>query len=236
MSDVFDFYPCTIDGKPASIYVNLVYADEATPPGADTRYTLAIRLRDGGEYGIGSAEEASVLDAFETTALAAAGDLVFAGRLRYQGIWELTFYGAAGRSFDAIDRAALAGRELIIRSEPDAAWAYYRELLLPDAERLRWMDDRRLVEVLGEQGDHPARPRRIDHRVTFPTEAARDAFVTAIAGEGFVPVVGTKPTTAQVHRVDRAELEHVHEVVMFLVGAATPQGGVYEGWIAAIED
>jgi hypothetical protein len=37
-----------------------------------------------------------------------------------------------------------------------------------------------------------------------------------------------------VHRLDVTELDHIHEVVMILVDAATPLGGRYERWEAAI--
>jgi hypothetical protein len=243
-TDAFEFYPCMVDQAPASIYVNLGLAAE---PGLDTRYTLAIELRDAGGYGIGSADEAAVLDAFEEVALPAiaASGLVFAGRLRHAGIWELTFYGPAGAldALERIDPTSLAGRRVIMRSTPDATWSYYRDLLLPDAERLQWMDDRRLVQILGEQGDVLTRPRRIDHRASFATEAARDAFLADAAGRGFSVESDppardgdeARPFVGQVHRIDPIELEHVHEVVMIVVDAAVAHGGTYEGWTAGIE-
>ena len=63
---------------------------------------------------------------------------------------------------------------------PEAAWTYYRELLLPDAERRQWMDDRRMVQILSEQGDRLATPRRVDHRLSFPDTPSRDTFITAV--------------------------------------------------------
>ncbi len=236
MTDVFDFYPCMVDGRPASIYVNLRYEHET--PSEDTRYTLAVALRDAGEHAIGTADEAAVLDAFEGEALpvVAARGLVFVGRLRHAGVWELVFYGAAG-ALDAltVDAAVLDGRRVVTRSDADPAWIYYRELLLPDAERLQWMDDRRMVQILVEQGDVVTRPRRIDHRVSFATEAARAAFVTDAERHGFALETGEDPRVARVHRVDPIELAHVHDVVMVLVDAAAALGGTYEGWTAPIE-
>ncbi len=245
-ADVFDFYPCMVDRAPASIYINLRYAHEQPPAGFDVQYTFAIQLRDRGSYGIGSADEAAVLDAFEEVALpaAAARGLVFVGRLRHRGVWELTFYGLPGAqgALETLERASLAGRDVITRSQPDADWSYYRELLLPDTERLRWMDDRRLVQILGEQGDVLTRPRRIDHRASFPSRAARDGFLADAACRGFA-VDASHPEThevagafvARVHRADPVELEHVHDVVMILVDIALARRGEYDGWTAAIE-
>src|SRR6476620_11710339 len=62
--DALEFYPCLVDGAPASIYVNLRYQTEAAPD-ADTRYTVAVPIRDAGPHGIGTAEEGEVLNAWE---------------------------------------------------------------------------------------------------------------------------------------------------------------------------
>lgn len=232
--DAFDFYPCMVDDAPASIYVNLRFEHEPPPAAATTRHTVAIGLRDAGAYGIGSAEEAELVGGFEEQVLAAAAarGLVFAGRLRHRGVWELTFYGPADA---ALEVGLLDGQRVMTTSHADPDWRYYRELLLPDAERQQWMDDRRLVQILREQGDALVKPRRIDHRVRFATEAARDAFLVDVARHGFARDAGDESTVAHVWRVDPIELDHVHEVVMLLVDAAVAGQGVYEGWTAPIE-
>lgn len=247
--DAFDFYPCMVDKAPASIYVNLRFAHEPAPPGADTRSTLAIFLRDRGAHGIGTEAEADVIEPFEERALAAAAaaGLVFVGRVRHGGVWELTFYGAgegargARAALAELDASSLDGRRVTTTSQLDPSWRYYRELLLPDADRERWMDDRRLVEILRAQGDALVKPRRIDHRAVFTTVASRDAFLTEVERHGFqrdeAPAEEAEAPAfpARVWRVDPIELDHIHEVVMILVDAALARGGVYEGWTASIE-
>src|SRR6476659_4686959 len=98
MSDAFDFYPCLVDGAPASIYLNLRFEHER-PAGADTRYSVAIRMADAGPHGAGTAEEADALNAFEekTIERLATRGLVYVGRLRSEGTWEITFYGPPDR-------------------------------------------------------------------------------------------------------------------------------------------
>jgi hypothetical protein len=244
LDDTFDFYPCLVDGAPASIYVNLRFETETPPPAADTRYSVTIHMQDRGPHGIGTAEESEALDASEVSLIARAREdgLVYVGRTRSRGEWEVTFYGPAGHREQLRERAAASagGRTAEVHSELDPSWRYYRELLLPDAERKRWMDDRRMVDILTEQGDDVARPRRVDHRASFTTEAARDAFVEAAVREGFTheprPVLRESSVehrfTAQVFRDDRVELDHIHEVVMTLVDAAATHGGVYDVWTA----
>lgn len=234
--DELEFYPCLVDGAPASIYVNLRF-EAAQPAEQDTRYTVAILMRELGEHGIGTADEGAALNLVEEALMARAYvlGLTYVGRLRTRGIWEVTFYGPRGqlaplRSL-AIERAG--DRRVAAIMNPEPAWTYYRELLLPDAERRQWMDDRRMVQILGEQGDRLATPRRVDHRVALPDAAARDAFIAAATAAGFTHD-GTDGEHVRMHRIDPIELDHIHEVVMILVDAAAPLGGRYERWEAGI--
>lgn len=232
--DELDFYPCLVDGAPASIYVNLRY-EAQTAPDADTRYTVAVPIRDTGPHGIGTAEEGDLLNAWEETLIerVRASGLVYVGRVRNRGVWEVAFYGPAGQLESVRSAVTLDDRKSDVRTEFDPDWTYYRELLLPDAERKQWMDDRRLVQILREQGDVLVSPRPVDHFVRFDDASKRDAFVAAIATHGFV-AQEAEPLVAHVTREDAIELDHIHDVVMILVDAATPLGGRYERWSAPI--
>jgi hypothetical protein len=235
--DELEFYPCVVDGAPASIYVNLRF-ENAPPAGHDTRYTVAILMREHGEHGIGTADEAAALNVVEEALMVRAYALgvTYVGRLRTRGVWETTFYGPRGHLAAlrtlALERAG--DRRVAAIMNPEPAWTYYRELLLPDAERRQWMDDRRMVQILSEQGDRLSAPRRVDHQLTFPTSAARDTFVVAAVAAGFTVDETDDPRRARVHREDPIELDHLHDVVMTLVDAATPLGGRYDRWVAGI--
>ncbi len=89
-----DDYPCVVDGAPASIGVNLRF-EHAPPASHDTRYTLAILMREGGDQGLGTAAEVAALDLVEEALMprAFALGLTYVGRLRTRGVWEVTFYG-----------------------------------------------------------------------------------------------------------------------------------------------
>ncbi|MBA3541705.1 MAG: DUF695 domain-containing protein [Deltaproteobacteria bacterium] len=243
--DDYEFYPCLVDGAPASFYVNLRFERAAPPPNDTTRYTIEIALLERGEHGIGTADEASAVNLVEEAILRGAEDLgiTYVGRLRTRGYWEIVLYGPAGHlgALRALASEHAADRRVVARSEHDPGWSYYRELLLPDAERRQWMDDRRMVEIIGDQGDRLVTPRRVDHRLAFPTPTTRDAFVAAATAAGFTAgstadvADGDLPHCVHVHRVDPIELEHIHDVVMTLVDAATPHGGHYERWVAGLE-
>lgn len=229
--DDLEFYPCLVDGAPSSIYVNLRF-ESAPPAAADTRYTIAIAMRERGEHGIGTAAEAASLNLVEEALMARAFAIgvTYVGRVRTRGIWETTFYGPRGQLAPlrtlAIERAG--DRRVAAIMTPEPAWTYYRELLLPDAERRQWMDDRRMVQVMIELGDRLSTRRRVDHHLAFPDPAARSEFVAAVVAAGFAP------NERGVHRDDPIELDHIHDVVMILIDAAAPLGGRYERWIAGI--
>jgi len=241
--DAYDFYPCLVDKAPASIYVNLGYQDDR-PAAANTRYWVEITMLETGPHGIGTADEAEVLNALEEAAIArvATLDLIYVGRIRHRGTWEMIFYGPEGHlgAIEEVANTAAPTRRVETGSRSDPDWSYYRELLLPDAERKQWMDDRRLVQIFREQGDRLTTPRRVDHWASFATAQERDAFVADATRSGFElePAAldeGDPPFEAQLFRVDPIELDQIHDVVMILVDAATKHGGVYDGWETSIE-
>lgn len=240
-SDDYDFYPCIVDDAPASIYLDLRYEADAPLAGASTCYWVVITMREAGTLGIGTADEATAANAIEEAAIERGEELglVYVGRLRTRGTWEVTLYGARGHdeALREITTQLAGGRRVEVRALPDPDWSYYRELLLPDAERRRWMDDRRVVQVLLEQGDVLARPRRVDHTLHFGDVLARDAFVSAVVHDGFTaaPSNDADVVSALVSRTDPVELDHIHEVVMTLVDAAAKHGGTYRRWTTSIE-
>lgn len=240
--DDWDFYPCRVDDGAASIFLNLRYEREAPPASADTLFWVRVLMRDSTAHGMGSAEEAEALFRVEDvlTERASALGLVYVGRLRNLGVWQLTFYGPAqaeaALSAVAQEVTAAANRRVEVGGKRDASWGYYRDFLCPNEERRQWMKDRQVVEVLEEKGDGLATPRRVDHWVYIPSDDARAAFIRAAAQEGFsVESTSEAPHADRrfgvaLYRADSVDLEHIHGVVMTLRDLATPHGGDYDGW------
>lgn len=240
--DDWDFYPCRVDGHPASIFLNLRYEHTRSPSSINTLYWLRIYMSDAGEHGMGNSQEAEGLFSVEDTLTDSAESLglVFVGRLRNNGAWQVTFYGPDDQStaFDALaNDLDLGGRQFETGAKPDSEWTYYREFLMPNAERRQWMQDRQVVAVLEEHGDVHSIPRRIDHWAYFRSPAARQAFVESVIPEGFA-LEGTSDDeafSAQVFRTDTVELDHIHDVVMKLFKLAELHGGDYDGWECPVE-
>jgi hypothetical protein len=245
VEDDWDVYPCLVDDNPASIFLNLRYEREAPLAGVGTLYWIHIALQDAGEHGMGTADEAGELYPLEEAVVDGAepAGFVFVGRLRNAGYWQMTFYGPAEREDvlrDLARPAADTGRDVEVGSTADPEWGYYADFLLPDPERRQWIQNRRLVDYLEEQGDPLSTPRRVDHWAYFETAEMRDAFLADAAGEGFVADGGQEdgdapPFAAHVFRTDSVDLDTIHDVVMYLVGVAEGRGGDYDGWETSVE-
>jgi hypothetical protein len=246
LQDEWDFYPCRVEDAAASIALNLWFERVAPLPSADTLYWVDFHMRDVGPHGMGTAAEAEVLDpiADQIVAHAEKLGLLYVGRLRGSGRWSLFLYGPPEQleSLRALarDGEALDNRQVDAGSQHDATWAHYREFLLPSDERRQWMKNRRTVEVLEQHGDPLVEPRLIDHWAYFRTAEGRQVFVSEAAREGFsidAPFDASgsaRPYGARVHRVDRVDLEAIHEVVMKLIGLAQQAGGGYDGWESVV--
>jgi hypothetical protein len=246
--DEWDFYPCRVDDAAASIFLNLWYARNPTPAGIDTLYWVRIRMVTPGEHGMGVGEEAEVTYPLidELTDGAAAAQLHYVGRLRNLGAWQLVFYGPAEKTDQlaslcgALERAG--DRTTQHGDKPDPNWGYYRDFLMPPAERRQWMHDRRLVDTLTDHGDTLTMPRRVDHWAYFSSAEGRDAYVAAATAQGFSvqDVIDDADYRgmahgAQVHRVDSVRLDDIHAAVMVLHKLAATNGGDYDGWETSVE-
>lgn len=245
--DAWEFYLCPIDDAPASLFLNFGFEPHAPLANADTLYVVRIALHDPDEHGMGSAAEAELLRSIEDriTEGAQATGLYYVGRIRSGGVWQLTFYGRTGW-IDALRPThttleLLAGRHVDVRTMPDPDWGYYREFLLPDAERRQWIADRHVVDALHERGDVLTLARPVRHWAFFPTPGARASFVAAAAREGFVAAEqvdtadGARGFGAQLERVDAVDLDHIHDVAMGLLELARVHGGDYDGWETSVE-
>ena len=243
--DAWEFYVCKVEDAPASFFLNLGFEPHAPLRDADTLYVVRIELRDPDEHGMGSATEAELLRSIEDRIAegAQATGLYYVARVRSEGVWQLTFYGRTGW-IDALQPThttleLLAGRTVAVRTMPDPDWGYYREFLLPDAERRQWIEDRHVVEALQDRGDPLTLARPVHHWAMFASASARAEFVADAEREGFVvaelvdTAEGARPFGARLARVDAVELDHIHDVVMALVELAARHGGAYDGWEAA---
>ena len=246
VKEEWDFYLCKVDDAPASIFLDLDLVNHVPLDGADTLYAVQIWMAEPAEHGMGSAEEAEVLYPVEDGIEKAAGTLGIRsiGRLRNNGVWQITFMGPAalGERLESEVRQILEPTEHRFETvvQHDAEWGYYLEFLFPSPERLRWIRNRRVVDQLQDHGDHLSEPRRVEHWAYFQRPEERAAFVAEASEGGFTCEeteggVGQLPLGVELHRVDPVDLEAIHKVVMLLDDLAAAHGGEYDGWGTSVE-
>jgi hypothetical protein len=247
VQDEWDFYPCKVDERPASIFLNFWFSKNGPVASADTLYWCHIEMLEPGDHGMGTGEDVQELNRIEdiVTGNAEQLGLFHVGRLRNDGRWQLVFYGKNNLESSLRETTANAicssARRSVVGSKADAQWSYYFDFLLPDAERWQYIKDRRVVNALKQHGDELTGPRRVDHWVYFPDVADRDEFVQNIEGEGFHVeelsdnAEGEYPCLAHVFRNDSVELDEIHATVMLLIRTAEPLKGQYDGWEASVE-
>jgi hypothetical protein len=189
MSSKWDFYQSRVNGKPASVYLDLDLAPDPTRPLLLIVWLDLRRPHPG--HGMATDAEFDALDALEDRLAAsfkAAYGCIYAGRITTDGRREFYFYSASGNQLEALALAALApfpGYTVKAWSQPDARWEQYTGVLYPHGPALRWMKDKSVLEALARAGDTPAIARPVSHFSFFPSAARRTAFTQAIENAGF---------------------------------------------------
>lgn len=226
--DEWDFYPCRVDDQPASILINLRFTYEDPRESNDHVHHAFIKMLDPGPQGVGSREEMERLTAVED-ALCDRAEQAGAqpvGRLRSQGIWQISVYGPSELPWESwVKELAGAGTEVQQLADPE--FEYLNEFLLPDAERHQWILDRRVCDQLRAQGDEASLPRPVDHFIEYE-DVAPAALLASLKDLGFeVTDTGEGLECSKVHDV---ELENVHEITMALSELAEEHDAAYSGW------
>ncbi|MEQ9501428.1 MAG: DUF695 domain-containing protein [Deltaproteobacteria bacterium] len=238
--DAWDFYPCQVDHHPASIFLNLAYADFAPIETHPTFLWIGLQILEPDDHGMGHRDDAEKLHAIEDRIAERAekAGMLFVGRLRNNGDWQLSFYGTDEHEaqLEPLAAAGLGGeaRGIHVGAKPDPEWGYFSEFLFPPEERLQWMKNRDVVLQLQQHGDVLTQPRTIDHCVVFPPGIDPGEFLENMKSKGFTSHDVGDPKGAErvfeLRRDDPVELEHIHEIAMELTELVEAAGGTYDGW------
>ena len=243
MADVkqdWEFYPCQVDDHPASIFLNLGYAEHLPLTDSPTLLVIGLQMLEPGDHGIGVEPDVRTLFAAEDVivAEAEARGLRFVGRVRHNGDWQLSFYGRPEHE-PMLAEIALLGlgeqaRGYRTASQDDPDWGYFRTFLMPNRERFQWIMNRRVVDQLRTHDDRLEEARPVDHYLEFPLDATLEPFIAQVEELGFTVVDAPAAQDGRllVHlcRSDALDGLRIHGVVMELIHLATAAGGEYEGW------
>jgi hypothetical protein len=241
MSEGWDSYFCHVDGKIASIFLDLDIAKEAPLAGLPNMAFIRLYMRKPRTDGLSSQEEFDTLceiqDALEAT-LVAPKKCSYVGRTTTDGFRDFVFYIADAQHWQSrVRQALLPFQDYRFESgtRPDPQWSTYRDFLYPSAEAHQQILNRKVRDVLEKNGDTLSAPREVDHWAYFPTPTARAAFLAKFETRGFAlrgsPEGPDKDGRywLQIFHVAAAD-NSLDDTILDLFRAAQEQDGDYDGW------
>jgi len=238
MSSDWDFYFCQVEGRPASIFLDLGIAADAPVASHPHLGYVSVEMRQPRPDGLSSQEEFDALSAIDdslSAGVAGGGNAFYVGRNTSDGNRDYFFFAADPVAFAADVERAMArfpAYRFASGSQPDPDWSTYFDFLSPSEDDRQRILNRRVQLQLEAHGDDQSQPRPIDHRLYFPDGAAAAAFTARLAGQGFeiAPPVAMEEgdVAVDLKRSDRPG--DMDDVVLALIADARPSGGSYDGW------
>jgi hypothetical protein len=191
MTDNWDSYICEVDGKPASILVDLGAVSYAPLPRFPYLAYVTLQLHEPDEDGFPRREEFQRLAVLEDSleaALTADEGATYIGRCIADSRCELIFYSAAADDWDRrvaeiMQTPPCYAWEAGAHYEP--GWDSYLGFLFPGEQDLLAIQNRRLRCRLQEQGDQLEKVRPISHWLHFSNPEDGKAFCLAVQKLGF---------------------------------------------------
>lgn len=241
MSKDWDSYSREIDGKAASIFLDLGLADAAPVARLPVLGTVHLCMRCPRQDGLSSADEFVALTAVED---ALASQLVcrsttYVGCITTAGRRDFYFYSAAEQGW--ADRvAAVLGAYPDYRytcsTRADREWGTYFDVLSPSHEDRACIRNRRICDDLQQQGDRLLTARPILHWAYFRKAKARQAFVDKVIALGHRveecvdPEAKGEPFSVRFSGVGVPSHGGIDALTLPLFRAAHECGGEYDGW------
>lgn len=241
-NEQWDSYFRQIDGKPASIRVDLGLQQIAPIREKSDLIQVDLMFLKPRVDGLSSDEESRTLWDIEDRLVPfvkACWNAVHAGCITTAGRREFYFYVSEAGVLDEIAvelNKAYPAYSLRIVERSDPAWIVFREMLAPTEREMQTISDRWVLERLAQNGADPTRPHVLDHTVWFSTSEQRKHFrsqlssVYAVEEEGRDFDRGDKPYWIHVVRIQTLEPQGVHQSVLELYDLAKVFDGYYDGW------
>ena len=242
MSDNWDFYFCTVENCPASIFVDLGLREFVPILELPDMVFLRLYMNHARTDGLSSDSEYDVLNAVEQNleqAVAADFLAVYVGRNTTAGFRDFAFYAKDGAACEQRLRRTMPlypNYRFESGYRNDSSWDVYLNFLYPTRHAMQEIQNRKVYASLEQNGDTLTEIREIDHWAYFSDSAARQMFVRDCEKEGFSVRAFHESQESgdrfgvQVYRADRPRPEEFDSVTVMLVKFAEEHGGDYDGW------
>ncbi|TWT25125.1 DUF695 domain-containing protein [Planomicrobium sp. CPCC 101110] len=243
MSEYWNAYVDLIDGKPASIVLDMEVSQELDMEEYKNAFAVRLPLKKPNEDGLHAGAEADRLTIVEEELLEAAELKGYAnvGKLTTDGNRDIFFYSPHEEEEELALIANrlyfLAGYEVeVFKLEETQSWDFYFEFLYPDSFQFQHMGNHEVLETLAMSGDDLEAPRRVEHFVLFQSEKTMKRFADSIQQEGFTIEEGSFEKDDEgnyvmcISRVDFVTYNAIDELTDFLVEISARYQGEYDGW------
>ena len=241
MTDNWKPYLCNVNGKPASILVNLGLRESVPISSKPWLLWVWVYFQSPRPDGLSDGKEAPTLYKIEDAlapSLARECQAILSGRITTEGRRELYFYGEAKEGFSKVVKDAMKSFEAYkfdVGEQEDSSWNQYLNVLYPSPEDLERIANADLLEKLVERGDVLTVPRKVQHWMSFRSEQSRALFREAATGAGY-GIVGEYDSDREfsfgisITRTQSIERDLIDQTVIELLRLCAAFDGDYEGW------
>jgi len=241
MAEKWRPYLCNVNGKIASIFVDLALAEMAPIRSKPLLLWSWVDFLTPRPDGLSDGREAPILYKIEDALnLSVSRDCraIPCGRITTEGRREFYFYGESDRGFDKAVETALKGFDGYVAnsgSRHDPEWEQYFDVLYPSDDDIQRIANGDVLDTLTNQGDVLTVERNVDHWLYFPSELCREQFrnVATTAGYGVRSESrseGELPFCIVVFRVQSVEQSSIDHTVLELLHLSQRFEGEYDGW------
>lgn len=250
--DDWDYYPAQLEGHLAVFRLDFAAVEDAPTPSLSQSVRVVVDLKSPDENGLAPVAETEELADLERSWADSLGEMPgarFVGACTTAGRHELFFYAKSGRELEEAlppllgESAYSETKEVEIKDDPE--WSVYLDFLYPTERAVQQIENRRLCEVLAENGDPLDVVRRVDHWVRFNRESSGRLFLGLMAKQGFT-VDGENEDAglfgpdergkffARFWREDALAAKGIDALILPLFDLAADNHGRYEGWEAEV--
>jgi len=242
MTEHWVSYFCNVNGKVASIFLDIDLRNIAPDTGRPWLLWLWIYFKQPRPDGLSSSEEFPALCAIEDKVNNAIGPncrALRAGRITTDGRREFYYYAPNSSRFDATVAdlmKSVPGYEFDHGIQHDPAWNQYLNVLFPSDDDLQKILNREVLDVMENKGDQPEIPREVLHWAYFPTEINRADFEAAVQTKGYRinskshQPEGENPYGLCLGKVQQCTSDAIDVSVLELRKLSQLFKGEYDGW------
>lgn len=239
----WETYLMQIDGKPASVVVDLDFGEAAMAKEKRNVILVQVDLQKMQSDGMPVKAEIQVLDSMENkliTGMSDSLDAQYTGRYTLNGRRDFYFYsndtsGCRGYLTQVFNAFPSYRWSLLVKPDPELS--NYLNVLYPSQRELERIRNRRMADVLQDKGDLLTAPRKVQHFIFFKTESTRKDFLRQVQDIGFEidnagKEIGVQdlPYSLIISRVDKVDPNNMDKVSLLLWELALRYGAKYDGW------